>query len=171
MREQFPSFADDELQDYFPLFSAHTLDLIIFWKIPSLGKSGHHYLADLCFGPPDDVASPLLRLSAEDAGSSTAEGQHERSSLLRAIAASEMTGEGACPVAVAQADEGEEALASRVIGRCVVRYSIIAQELGMLILGSDSISSSHLTLRNLTSQAVSITLEFLGPHSESLGRR
>lgn len=79
------------LHEYlFTLFNPRSIDLLVFWSIPSLRISGHHHLADIPLGAGSNKLKEVLEKAELKAGGLYAESQRERSTLLAGLRKSEL---------------------------------------------------------------------------------
>lgn len=89
LEQQFATIPASIQRHIFRQFTARTLDIIIFWSIPSRGKHGHHHLADLRLGASENSVGEILQNAEGIAGGLYAESQREREILLANIQSSE----------------------------------------------------------------------------------
>lgn len=86
---QLPTLSPTQLPHLFPLFSPRSVDLAVFWHIPSTGVSGHHHLADIPLGAGHDALREVLEEAELTAGGLYEESQRERTLLLSGLGRSE----------------------------------------------------------------------------------
>jgi hypothetical protein len=79
----------------FPLYHPHSLDIILFWDVPSDGRSGHILVSGAILGVEHGALNAAIQEAEEMKvkRSMYAETQRERSSVLEAIRASEWNAE------------------------------------------------------------------------------
>ncbi|KAH9082196.1 hypothetical protein EDB83DRAFT_2336975 [Lactarius deliciosus] len=79
----------------FPLYHPHSLDIILFWDVPSDGRSGHILVSGGILGAEHGALNAAIQEAEEMKvkRSMYAETQRERSSVLEAIRASEWNAE------------------------------------------------------------------------------
>ena len=79
----------------FPLYHPHSLDIILFWDVPSDGRSGHILVSGAILGAEHGALNAAIQETEEMKvkRSMYAETQRERSSVLEAIRASEWNAE------------------------------------------------------------------------------
>jgi trafficking protein particle complex subunit 8 len=79
----------------FPLFHPHSLDVILFWDIPSQGRSGHVLVSGGILGAEHGALNAVVQEAEETKvkRSMYAETQREKSSVLEAIRGSEWNAE------------------------------------------------------------------------------
>ncbi|KAH9064332.1 ER-golgi trafficking TRAPP I complex 85 kDa subunit-domain-containing protein [Lactarius vividus] len=79
----------------FPLYHPHSLDIILFWDVPSDGRSGHILVSGGILGAEHGALNAVIQEAEEMKvkRSMYAETQRERSSVLEAIRASEWNAE------------------------------------------------------------------------------
>lgn len=79
----------------FPLYHPHSLDVLIFWDIPSSGKSGHVLVSGAIVGAGHGALNAVIQEVQElkVKRSMFAETEREKSSVLEAIRASEWNAE------------------------------------------------------------------------------
>lgn len=85
LRKQIPSIPSSLQQYLFPLFNARSIDVVVFWTIPSTGVSGHHHLSDIPIGASSNELLEVLERAELKAGGLYAESQRERSTLLASL--------------------------------------------------------------------------------------
>ncbi|KAK4058005.1 hypothetical protein OIO90_000744 [Microbotryomycetes sp. JL221] len=86
---QYPIIPMTLLRHLFPLFSPRTLDLLVFWTVPSTGARGHHHLTGIPLGAGSNDLKDVLAAGETKAGGLYAESQRERTLLLSSLARSE----------------------------------------------------------------------------------
>jgi hypothetical protein len=79
----------------FPLYHPHSLDVLIFWDIPSSERSGHVLISGANVGAEHGALNAIIREVQElkVKRSIYAETERERASILKAIQASEWNAE------------------------------------------------------------------------------
>jgi len=79
----------------FPLYHPHSLDILIFWEIPSSERSGHVLISGVNVGAEHGALNAVIQEARElkVKRSIYAETDRERSSILEAIRASEWNAE------------------------------------------------------------------------------
>ena len=79
----------------FPLYHPHSLDVILFWDIPSHGRSGHVLVSGAILGAEHGALSAVIQEAEETKPkrSMYAETQRQRSNILEAIRRSEWNAE------------------------------------------------------------------------------
>lgn len=79
----------------FPLYHPHSLDIILFWDVPSDGRSGHIIVSGAILGAEHGALNAVIQEVEEMKvkRSMYAETQQERSRVLKAIRASEWNAE------------------------------------------------------------------------------
>ena len=79
----------------FPLYHPYSLDVLLFWDIPSSGRSGHVLISGAIVGAEHGALHDVIREAREAKvkRSIYAETQMERSSILEAIRTSEWNAE------------------------------------------------------------------------------
>ena len=79
----------------FPLYHPYSLDIILFWEVPSDGRSGHILVSGAILGAEHGALNAAIHEAEEMKvkRSMYAETQRERSSVLEAIRASEWNAE------------------------------------------------------------------------------
>jgi trafficking protein particle complex subunit 8 len=79
----------------FPLYHPHSLDVLLFWDIPSNGRSGHVLISGATIGAEHGTLHNVIREAQETKvkRSIYAETQMERASILEAIRTSEWNAE------------------------------------------------------------------------------
>jgi trafficking protein particle complex subunit 8 len=90
-----PYIARDLHPYIFPSYHPHSLDVLLFWDIPSSGKSGHVLISGTIIGAEHGALHNVIR-EAEEAKvkrSIYAETQMEKASILEAIRTSEWNAE------------------------------------------------------------------------------
>lgn len=90
LASQLPTIPMALHQHLFPLFNPRSLDLVVFWTVPSTGERGHHHLADIPLGAGSNRLKQVLETAELKAGGLYAESQRERSTLLAGLRRSEM---------------------------------------------------------------------------------
>lgn len=89
-------FIAPDLHPYiFPLYHPHSLDILLFWDIPSSDRSGHVLISGAIVGAEHGALHNIIREAQEMKvkRSIYAETQMERSSILEAIRTSEWNAE------------------------------------------------------------------------------
>jgi hypothetical protein len=89
-------FIAPDLHPYiFPLYHPYSLDVLLFWDIPSSGRSGHLLISGAIVGAEHGALHDVIREAREAKvkRSIYAETQMERSSILEAIRTSEWNAE------------------------------------------------------------------------------
>jgi hypothetical protein len=89
------SIAPDLHPYIFPLYHPHSLDILLFWDIPSSGRSGHVLISGAIVGAEHGALHDVIREAQEMKvkRSIYAETQMEKSSTLEAIRTSEWNAE------------------------------------------------------------------------------
>lgn len=87
---QLPTLSSAQLPHLFPLFSPRSVDLAVFWRVPSTGQEGHHHLADIPLGAGHDALKEVIEEAELFAGGLYAESQRERTALLSGLRRSEL---------------------------------------------------------------------------------
>lgn len=79
----------------FPLYHPHSLDVLLFWDLPSSGRSGHVLVSGVIVGAEHGALNAVIQEAQEMKlkRSIYAETQRERSSILEAIRASQWNAE------------------------------------------------------------------------------
>jgi hypothetical protein len=79
----------------FPLYHPHSLDVLIFWDIPSSERSGHVLISGVNVGAEHGALNAIIQETQElkVKRSMYAETDRERSSILEAVRASEWNAE------------------------------------------------------------------------------
>jgi trafficking protein particle complex subunit 8 len=79
----------------FPLYHPHSLDVLLFWDIPSGGRSGHVLISGTTIGAEHGALHNIIREAEETKvkRSIYAETQMERANILEAIRTSEWNAE------------------------------------------------------------------------------
>lgn len=92
---QHPYIAPDIHPHIFPLYHPHSLDIILFWEVPSDGRSGHILVSGAILGAEHGALNAAIQETEEMKvkRSMYAETQRERSSVLEALRASEWNAE------------------------------------------------------------------------------
>ena len=92
---QHPYIVPDNHPHIFPLYHPHSLDIILFWDVPSDGRSGHILVSGTILGAVHGALNAAIQETEEMKvkRSMYAETQRERSSVLEAIRASEWNAE------------------------------------------------------------------------------
>lgn len=92
---QHPYIAPNNHPYIFPLYHPHSLDIILFWDVPSDGRSGHILVSGATLGAEHGALNAAIQEIEEMKvkRSMYAETQRERSSVLEAIRASEWNAE------------------------------------------------------------------------------
>lgn len=92
---QHPYIAPNNHPYIFPLYHPHSLDIILFWDVPSDGRSGHILVSGAILGAEHGALNAAIQEIEEMKvkRSMYAETQRERSSVLEAIRASEWNAE------------------------------------------------------------------------------
>ncbi|KAL8283651.1 hypothetical protein RQP46_005446 [Phenoliferia psychrophenolica] len=78
LSDQLPTIDPTLHRHLFPLFNPRSIDLVVFWTIPSTGASGHHHLADIPLGAGVNSLTQVLETAELKAGGLYAESQRER---------------------------------------------------------------------------------------------
>ena len=102
-----PYIAPDLHPYIFPLYHPHSLDVLLFWDIPSSGRSGHVLISGAIIGAEHGALNNVIR-GAEEMKvkrSIYAETQMERARILEAIRMSEWNAE-TNPVLLTTIDPG-----------------------------------------------------------------
>ncbi len=89
LKYQFPSIPRNQFPYIFTLYTPRSLDLIVFWTIPSQNRQGHHLLADLKFGPGENSVAAALKLAETRTSGMYEETQKERAKLINNLSRSE----------------------------------------------------------------------------------
>jgi hypothetical protein len=66
----FPTIPHHMIQRLFPLFTPHSLDMIVFWRIPSSGRRGFVVLSELQIGAGHGMLQNILEQASESKGKS-----------------------------------------------------------------------------------------------------
>ncbi|ORY80223.1 ER-golgi trafficking TRAPP I complex 85 kDa subunit-domain-containing protein [Leucosporidium creatinivorum] len=124
---QLPTISPTLHSSLFPLFSPSSLDLLLFWQIPSTGQQGHHHLADIPLGAGHDRLKAVLELAELKAGGLYAESQRERTALLAGLRRSELgVDEMPAQVSVVVEENGEHEFER---GPCILPVSFTIRNL------------------------------------------
>ncbi|KAK4704695.1 trafficking protein particle complex subunit 8, partial [Phenoliferia sp. Uapishka_3] len=99
LTNQLPTLDSNLHRHLFSLFNSRSIDLLVFWTIPSTGASGHHHLSDIPLGAGTNHLKEVLETAELKAGGLYAESQRERSTLLAGLRKSEL-GVDENPIAV-----------------------------------------------------------------------
>jgi hypothetical protein len=74
----------------FPSFESRSIDLLVFWTVPSTGARGHHHLTGIPLGASTNRLRNVLDKAELKAGGLYAESQRERTALLAGLRRSEL---------------------------------------------------------------------------------
>ncbi|KAI5480856.1 (transport protein particle) complex protein Trs85 [Pseudohyphozyma bogoriensis] len=94
LTNQLPTIPKDLHQYLFTLFNPRSIDLVVFWTVPSTGVQGHHHLVDIPLGAATNSLTQVLETAELKAGGLYAESQRERSTLLAGLRRSELGVDG-----------------------------------------------------------------------------
>jgi hypothetical protein len=80
----FPTIPQNLLKSLFPLYSPHTLDLVLFWKLPSSERRGFITAFDIQIGVGHGLLNEVIERAVESKGKSIyAETKREHEILLQ----------------------------------------------------------------------------------------
>lgn len=99
---RLPTVAPSLHRHLFPAFESRSIDLLVFWTVPSTGARGHHHLTGIPLGASTNRLRDVLDKAELKAGGLYAESQRERTALLAGLRRSELgTDEDPARVSVA----------------------------------------------------------------------
>jgi trafficking protein particle complex subunit 8 len=80
----FPTIPKNLLQSLFPLYSPYSLDLVLFWKLPSSDRRGFVTAFDIQLGVGHGLLNEVIEKATENKGKSIyAETKREHELLLQ----------------------------------------------------------------------------------------
>ncbi|KAG0147991.1 hypothetical protein CROQUDRAFT_433612 [Cronartium quercuum f. sp. fusiforme G11] len=109
LARHFTALSPRLLPHLFPLTVPRSVDLLVFWRTTTSGRSGHHHVADLRLGASADLVSPILSTVEGKAGGMYAESQAQQRRLVEEWARSEF-GRSDDPIQIQLSVEGGDCL-------------------------------------------------------------